>query len=194
MPIDKPLFPEYDQPIAALLQDAAYTFALAEHPYLEGIKIQRGGMAGQPVDVGKGRYHAPGPVEMSSQFEFEAVLQTDLEVWSTNAVIVGKQLGDAMAQMLFQLIDKSSTEAGTAVNSGGRPMSWDLFLDMLDRMEFDVDDENRPVGLKFVTSEVVMNQILALPPPTTEQNARYELIIEKKREAQLAKKRTRTLD
>jgi hypothetical protein len=77
--------------------------------------------------------------------------------------------------------------AGTRIDAKGKPLSHDLILEAIDRIELDFDDNDNPVLPTFT------GHIASLPSATMEQCARFEQIVARKREEYIARQRTRKL-
>jgi hypothetical protein len=94
---------------------------------------------------------------------------------------------------LLELIGRISDKFGNTVDAGGQTISHDLLLDVMEKMDFDVDEEGNPVGLAFVVSPKMAEQLRHLPPPTEQQEERHRRIIEERRRQSRARRRNREL-
>jgi hypothetical protein len=88
-------------------------------------------------------------------------------------------------QLLFTTMSESSEEAGTAYHAGGRPFHMSMFLDALETMQVDFDDDGRP---KLPTIVMHPNQLKAIGPKLAEWekdpalDARWKQVLAKKKD------------
>lgn len=187
------LMPEFEKPMGELFAVAIRTLAFIEEPLLAEVQIVTVDDLPEPSDVGVGDTY-PGGIEMLGQTKISNILEVDVEAWTGLVSEISTQLAKGMIQMLLAGVRQSAEKVGNTVNFHGEPLSHDHLLDMLEMIDFDVDDDDNPVGLIMVSHPKYVEQFYRLPPPTQEQLNRWESIIAAKREASNAKKRNRTLD
>ncbi|HEX5132094.1 MAG TPA: hypothetical protein VFX92_06370 [Candidatus Krumholzibacteria bacterium] len=53
---------------------------------------------------------------------------------------VAEEMAGNLARMMYSTVSRVSEEAGTAVDGCGKPFSFDLFLEALERLEIDFDE------------------------------------------------------
>lgn len=187
------LFSEFDQPMSALFAKAIHRFAEIEAPVI-GL-IPRGTVDHIPLpsDIGRGRWIEPTKISAEGSTYFDDILNLNVEAWSILANDIGVQYGRGMMRHLVETMNKVTQETGNVVSGKGQPLSHDVFLDMLEKMEFEVDDDGQPKHLVLLVHPDTRKSIASLPPMTPEQESRYHSIINAKREAQDAKRRTRKM-
>jgi hypothetical protein len=93
----------------------------------------------------------------------------------------------------FDMVRRGSEAAGTATDLGGRPVSYELWLEMVQKIDIDFDDQGNPDLPALVVGPDVAEQLKALPPPTKEQRAAMDALIEIKRKEHNARRRNRKL-
>jgi hypothetical protein len=98
----------------------------------------------------------------------------------------------AMAATLFSGITQITEYTGNQVDAGGRPISWDLITDGLEKMEISFD-ENDQMDLTIVMHPDTLKKLEDLGPPTPEQEARHNAVMAVKLEEWKARKRQRRL-
>jgi len=148
----------------------------------------------QSGNVGRGLTFRPTTTRGEGTISYEDALTTNVEAWALLSYKVGMQIGEGMAQHFVETMELVTQETGNVVESYGKPLSNDLLLALIESVDFDVDENGEPKGVVLIVSPQMREQISTLPPMTPRQATRFKAIIEKKREAQDAKKRTRTLD
>src|SRR5438046_3483498 len=82
---------------------------------------------------------------------------------------------------------------GTAVDAKGRQLSHDLITESLAAIEIDFDEAGNAKLPTLVAGPALIEALGKLPPPTEEQIARQNAMIEEKRKAFNARRRHRKL-
>lgn len=90
------------------------------------------------------------------------------------------ELAHNMSRHNFARMDQIFKEAGQSYNAGGRPLTPDLFLEFLEKMEMDFDSDGKPCFPSLVVppnlAETVRNWDI-----TNDQQRRFEQIIDQQR-------------
>lgn len=90
-------------------------------------------------------------------------------------------LGQVMPSF-YELIDRTTTATGNVVDAGGA-LTYDTLLDALEKVHIsEFDEAGHPVGMTLLMNPATAQNLQALGPPTAEQDARYQAIIQRKRE------------
>jgi hypothetical protein len=93
---------------------------------------------------------------------------------------------DALKQMMpkfFERIGGLSEAAGTTVDAQGEPLSYELYLCGLEKVEIDFDEQGNPILPTMVMGPDMYEAWQKLPPPTeARQRALHEAIERKRRE------------
>ena len=88
-------------------------------------------------------------------------------------------------QLLFTTVTESSNRVGTTFDAGGRPFHMSMFLDALEGMQVDFDDDGRP---KLPTIVMHPDQLKVIGPKLAEWekdsalHARWEHVLAKKKD------------
>ncbi|HXJ20846.1 MAG TPA: hypothetical protein VMT03_11495 [Polyangia bacterium] len=133
-------------------------------------------------------------VEIATTFnlKFDAILTTDVDAWSAMMYEAAQQaLAETMPQV-FEGMKDAISKGGNVVDAKGRPFDWDVYLDALDMVELDFDDEGKPKLQTLVVHPDVLERIKNLPF-TDEQKARGDAIIARKKLEFDARRRVRKL-
>jgi hypothetical protein len=99
----------------------------------------------------------------------------------------------AIMQGVVAGLDQTLEAAGQTIDAAGRPLSWDLVLDAFESMEWTFDDQGRPEPKQIIAGPEAAAKFAALPPPTPEQEARYDEMMARKRSEDIARRGTRKL-
>ena len=188
---------EYDQPVADIIGEALRTLAITHEPFLA--QIPTVGRAGDfpPEDAeafGRGQLLNGERVSARMTADWQSMKALDLDAWLEMLWDGAGQFAEGMARMAFDAMDRAAQGSGNAVNFSSGDITHERVLEMLEKMEFDVDENDMPIGLTLVTSPAMAEKLQSLPPLTPEQQARWDDLIRRKKEAQRARKRTRRLD
>lgn len=101
-------------------------------------------------------------------------------------------LGQVMPSF-YDLIDRTTTATGNVVDAGGA-LTYDTLLDVLVKVRIsEFDEAGQPVGMTLLMNPATAQNLQALGPPTAEQDARYQVIMQRKREEADAGRRHRRL-
>jgi len=99
---------------------------------------------------------------------------------------------DDYIQFLVKNISEITDATGQTVNAKGQPLTVDLILDLLEKVEFGFDDDGNPQYPTLFLPSAAIERLKKLEV-TPEQEKRRQQIIEEKRARFNASKRTRRL-
>jgi len=190
------LLPEFDRPMAEFIHRVLNDFMETQEPILSRIPrrmLDHIPDTPSPRGVGKGRTFSPFAADPSITLKTAKLKQLDRDAFVVAVWDAAQQGCAQIVPQFFAAFREAADESGTAKKLSGRPFTFDDWLDMLDGMDFEVDDDNQPVGLSFVGSPQLVDEIMKLPPPSTIQLERRAQIMATKRRIQDARKRVRRL-
>jgi len=188
--------PEYEKAYAVVLMESFNGLAQANDPVLN--MISRTSMDELPSgEVPQGTtFGASGPpleFEMTFRIANDAVRFTDVNEWAASVqASVDEALPSHMAK-IFGRINEITENAGQVIDAGGRPFSGALFLELLEKIQIDFDDNGKPRMPTLIVSPE-MAERLAQNPPTPDEMRQFDALIEKKRKEFYARRRVRKLD
>jgi len=84
------------------------------------------------------------------------------------------------SELFFQQLDEIVEETGQKIDAKGRPLSLDLFLETLEMMPIDFDENGEPLMPAILSSPSFKEKFDRLEE-TDEQRERFEELIERKR-------------
>jgi hypothetical protein len=137
--------------------------------------------------------NAPVQIEARFVFKYEEIRSCDTGALAIQMDGAADQGLSVIMPHLFDIIRRTSEAAGTAINMGGKPFTFESWLDMLANMEIDFDDQGNPDLPTLVAGPDLAKYIRALPPPTAEQNKALADLMERKRKEHDARRRDRKL-
>jgi hypothetical protein len=142
----------------------------------------------------------PGPIPVDhdrTQFEGEftlhvdAIRDTDVDAFITAIRGVAQQFVGAMGTTFYRTARDITDATGNSIDVGGRPLTWELVLDMLEMTEVAFDDDGQ------LTTQLVMNpktaMLLQAMEKTPKQEQRFREIMQWKKDAGDAQQRPRRL-
>ena len=109
---------------------------------------------------------------------------------------VNKSVEERLAQVMphfFDVFHRTCDAAGTAADAGGRPFSFELYLEGLERIELQFDREGKPILPTLVMHPSMAEHLRSMPPITPEQQKAMDELIERKRTEFNARRRHRKL-
>ena len=125
-------------------------------------------------------------------FQWDDIRTCNLEALAEQ---VNKTAEERLSQVMphfFDVFHRTSDAAGTAMDAGGRPFSFELFLEGLERIEIQVDREGKAI-LPTLVMHPSMAEKLRSMPPTPEQQKAMDALVERKRIEFNARRRHRKL-
>jgi hypothetical protein len=115
---------------------------------------------------------------------------TDIDLHTALLRKLGESYVETVARLLFDSIGRVSEAAGTSVDAKKRPLSWDIVVETLSRMELDFDEQGKLRDLRFVLHP---DDFASLGNPTPAQAERLNAVLVRKQQEHAAKKRNRRL-
>ena len=188
-------FPVYDRAWANFLSRALDELGRGKDPFLSRFQMSSTAYAGkvQHVDGGvEGTTLPPMVVE-----GVMSIKRKDIETTNVPAIVDSIREGaqsvvSSLNEQFFPRMNTILDEAGQTIDAKGRPLTPDLLLDVLEKIEIDFDDSGNPIMPVIVAHPNVVDAIMKCPL-TEEHKRRLDEIIERKREASLARQRSRSL-
>jgi len=187
------LIPDYEKAISQFTDQVMKGFFSADP--LFGQMPWRPTEHGGPVRNVRG----PSPLDQTmpvitgeSSISVDTIRNTDIEDHTRFLYELATSLVQAFAPEFFKSIGEITDAVGTSLNAEGKPFSFDLLNDMLEKLDIEFDEEGEPVLPTLVMHPMMAERIVNMNP-TPEQEKRHAEIMERKRAEYYAKKRTRRL-
>jgi hypothetical protein len=185
--------PEYDTAVLELGARLVQALAWDADPLFSKIRVEHVEDVPEHSAPPEAAHGATSQLLVATRFvePFADVLSGNVEGWAGMIAAAAEEVGDQIGRQFVAFLEKVTEESGQVVDARGRRMSADLVLEALERMSIDFDDEGRA---KMPTIFCHPSAIKGLEPPTEEQKARFEKIMEGKKSEFLARRRVRKLD
>jgi hypothetical protein len=120
------------------------------------------------------------------------IRNSDLDAYISSLYEMSSSALESMTQMLFENLSQITEVTENVVDGGGKPISWDLILDALDKLKINFDCEGNPDLPMMVLSPQLLKNLSELDP-TEDQLRRKEAILKRKKEEHDASQRRRRL-
>lgn len=135
------------------------------------------------------------PLQMKATvvFQWDDIRTCNLEAFAEQ---VNNAAEERLAQVMphfFDVFHRTCDAAGTGADAGGRPFSFELYLEGLERIELQFDREGKPEMPTLVMHPSMAEHLRSLPPITPAQQRALDELIERKRTEFNARRRHRKL-
>jgi hypothetical protein len=131
-------------------------------------------------------------IESESSISIDSIRNSEIEEYTHSLYELANSSIRAFAPEFFKGMGEITEAVGTSLDARGRPFSFDMLNDMLEKVYIEFDEEGEPIFPTLVMHPRMIEQIRSIKP-TSEQKERYDEIIMRKRAEYYAKKRTRRL-
>jgi hypothetical protein len=124
------------------------------------------------------------PIDISSDFQasISELVAGDFDGLFTSLAEAARESAGIVSSNFLEYLGQVSDAFGQTVNAGGRPLSHDLLLDLLEKIDMTFDEMGRPSKVAWVMSRENIEKLKQLPPPTEDQLVRFDRIMDQKRE------------
>jgi hypothetical protein len=189
--------PEYRRALQEFVYDALDALVVAKDPVLQKIKIERREViTATATDLERGGQHVQEPLaaEVSIKFDWAPVAAGDYQqfIEALDAAAV-ERLGQVMPAF-FKSLEGVLDAAGQRVDAAGRPVSFELILEMYEKLEIDFDENDQPQLQTIVAGPAVHEKLQKVfASVTPDQKRAFDELIERKRKEFHARRRTRRI-
>jgi hypothetical protein len=185
--------PDYESAAVRFINEVLHGF-LNVDPLFSGIErsitVHRGPIRNVPGET---------PLDQSmfvvsgeANLPWDSIRNGKIEDYTRFLVDISESQRKSLARHFFRSISEITDMTGRSINAKGQPLTADLILDLLEKVEFGFDDEGNPQYPTLVLPPQAIKKLQELKL-TPEQEQRHKKIIEEKRARFNASKRTRRL-
>ena len=185
--------PEYESAALRFVYEIMNGF-LSLDPLFSGIErsvtIHRGPIRNVSGDtpLDQSMFQVIGEAALS----WESVRNCRINDYTLFLVKISESQRKSLAKQFFKSLSEITDATGRTVNAKGQPLTADMILDLMEKVEFGFDDDGNPQYPTLFLPPTAIERLKALKP-TPEQDQRWKQIIEEKRAKFNASKRTRRL-
>jgi len=185
--------PEYEPAALRFITEVMQGF-LGVDPLFSGIErdytTHRGPIRNVPGDtpLDQSMFEVSG----ESSISWDSIRNGKIDEYTHFLVDMSESQRKSLARHFFKNISEITDATGRTVNAKGQPLTVDLILDLLEKVEFGFDDDGNPQYPTLVLPPGAIERLKKFQF-TPEQEKRRKQIIEEKRARFNASKRTRRL-
>jgi hypothetical protein len=187
------IIPEYYTAELRFIENVLQGF-MDKDPFLSGIErtttIHKGPIrnvrSDTPLDQRMFEVHG------ESEISWDSVLNGKIEDYTKFLYDISESQRKSLTKNMFKNISEITDATGQSVNAKGQPLSIDLYLDLLEKIEFGFDDKGNPQYPTMYMPQNAIEKFHSLKY-TPEQEQRKKKITEEKRARFNANKRSRRL-
>jgi hypothetical protein len=128
--------------------------------------------------------------EATAEMAKEAFRKCDIDAHTLFVYELAQSMIEGMSRMFFRTAESITDATGNIFDAGGRPLSCELWLEMLEKAEFSFDADGNPQMPYLIAHP---SAVKGLKPLSPEQERRRDEILHRKKEEHAASKRTRRL-
>lgn len=135
------------------------------------------------------------PVQMAAKIvlKYDHIRSCSVEELAVQIDSAAEQNLAVVMPHFFDLVGRMSQAAGTAMDCGGKPLTFETYLASLENLDLGFDRDGNPQWPSLVVGPEMAKYLQSLPPPTSEQQKRLADLIERKRREHDARRRHRKL-
>lgn len=122
----------------------------------------------------------------------DVMRSTDVEAFTSSIASMAEQYVQQLARFFIATMEELTRGTGNFVDANERPLSWDLVLDALERIEIDFDDDGQPYRPSIVMHPHMLERLNQIEV-TPEHRRRLADIFAQNKARWHAQKRTRRL-
>lgn len=184
--------PEYDVAVRRFVHIAFQQLLIEKDPVLKSIRTVEAPVRSSRNTISDDELIENRPIAFRVPIRVDrtAIVNGNLESLTCALDDASREALPSVMKQLFDQMHRTADAAGTSVDAGDAPFTWDLFLEALGKISIDFDGNGAPVLPTLVAHPDLVKR---LPPMTELQKARMAEIIEEKRRRHDAGRRTRRL-
>jgi hypothetical protein len=191
------ILPEYSRAQVQFFSDAVHRMMAAKDELYGSIPVAEPSevlpVTQSTMPSGEVVQNQPLQMKATVVFQWDDIRTCNLEALAEQ---VNNAAEERLAQVMphvFDVFHRTCDAAGTGADAGGRPFSFELYLEGLERMELQFDREGKPEMPTLVVPPSIAEHIRSLPPITPAQQKTLDDLIERKRTEFNARRRHRKL-
>ena len=185
--------PEYESAAVRFIAEVMNGF-LDVDPLFSGIgrsiSVHRGPIRNVPGDTPLDQ--SMFAVRGEASLPWDTIRNGKIDDYTRFLVDISESQRKSLARHFFKSISEITDVTGSTVNAKGQPLTVDMILELLEKVEFGFDDDGNPQYPTLVIPPAIHDRLKELKP-TPEQERRRKEIIDEKRARFYASKRTRRL-
>ncbi len=187
---------EYDAAFTAVFDETVGILARGRSPMLSQIRFAKtSGPLGSRVRTRDGMDVELEPGETTAEIttDLRAVRAGDYTALYCDFDKASEDMAKGLVGLLVQSMSAVTEATGNVTDVGGRPLSFEVIYEMLEKMEFSLDENDELVLPAIFVNPDTAKKFESLPPATPQQEEKMDALKERKRQEALARRRRRRL-
>lgn len=187
---------EYEDAFSRFFGQTVRALARARSPLLSEMQVREvSGTLGTRVRSREGMdvELEPAGIEMDVTADLNAVRAGDLTPLQVQLDSAADQLAEGLVAFFVEGMNKVTEGTGNVVDAEGRAASFELIYEMLEKIEFSLDENDELVMPSLLMHPSQLEKLKKLGPLTPEQERSMAELKQRKREEALARRRRRRL-
>lgn len=187
--------PEFDRAVEELFWTAV-DMRMAEDPIFARLGRSQlpEGVRGISVEIDDSSLDSPQvPMEHSDRVDTAQLTGGEMEEFHRIVLAMADSFLAQSLPSFFDHIGAAADSVGNNIDMSGRPLTRDDILDAFDKVEWGVDDSGVVRPPQMIAGPDVVAKVDALPAWTEEQKARWVVMVNRKQEEHVSRRRSRRL-
>jgi hypothetical protein len=187
---------DYEDAFRRVMGDTINALMRANDPVLGMMPVERR----EHIEVSRNTFPSgevvdgpPMEVPMRIEIQNSDVFAGNVDGLLASLNAAASEGASIFVRQVFDRLGRLTDAAGTSVDAEGQPLSWDLLLAGLERIEIDFDEDGKPEWPTLIMHPDMFLKLKALPPPDQAQEGRLADLLKRKREDFHARQRRRRL-
>lgn len=158
-----------------------------QEPLLSQFREERvfeGNKMSSNTENGQSNQSSYKKLSASYSIKREDVITKGPTVFIENIKNVAEEIKKQQAELVFNKLSEVTNETGNVVDAKGKPFTFELFMELLEKIEIDFDDQGKPSMPMLVVSPelgIKLKDLLPKWKANPEYTKRFQEVIEKKR-------------
>jgi hypothetical protein len=185
--------PEYHEAFTTFVYTSVNALARAQSPLLANIReeiVESGGSSVVDSRTDERLDLSSEPVGFEMGWEPDDVLKGNFAALLLQLDSASQELAEKLVGVFVKTMGDVTESTGNVVNAEGSPPTFELIYEMLDKIEYSLDDDDE---LQMPSMIMHPDMVKKLPTLTPEQETALEELRQQKQEELLAKLRRRRL-
>jgi hypothetical protein len=162
--------------------------SIPRRPPVEALPITQNTMpSGEVVEM------RPMKIGFEFNFKFDSIIRCDSDELAAQMDRAADQNLAVIMPQFFKLVERTTDATGMTIDATGRPFSFELYLEGLEKVEIDFDKNGQPILPTLVMAPDLAEYIRSMPPITPDQQRALDALMDKKRKEHDANRRHRRL-
>jgi hypothetical protein len=111
-------------------------------------------------------------IRATTPIDIEKIVQRGPEALIESGKKIATQVREQQDKLFFDTVNETLTKTGRVHDAGGEPFNFDLFLNLLEKVDFDFRDDGKPI-LPTIFVDPQLGEVIMKQLPEWEKNEDY---------------------